>query len=309
MTVHHPAECGHHHDLVRNFQGPRPEIVVLCGSTRFAQAFAEATLAETLAGHIVLSIGCDTRDDLFADVSSSELAAIKTELDDLHLRKIDLADQVLILNQDGYLGASTRSELAYARALRKPIRWLEPVCDRTSVGILITDQQGRHLLFDRSTTHGGVAPATGHAAEHGTFTDAARAKVTDEVGLAMTSLTAVASGWRDNACHRHPAPEADGRRGGHHWEVFQAEAAGTLALRPRTNGTARWSTVDELQELTRRTAEHARGRTDDAAFAARPGIEPVWVHWLVTAGLVDVTPEDLAAIDRLVSCTPVSPAA
>ena len=45
-------------------QLPRPKCVVLCGSTRFIQAFQEATLRETLAGNIVLSIGCDTKLDI-----------------------------------------------------------------------------------------------------------------------------------------------------------------------------------------------------------------------------------------------------
>jgi hypothetical protein len=50
---------------------------------------------------------------------------LKVRLDELHKRKIDLADEVLILNVGGYLGESTRSELAYARYLGKPVRFLE----------------------------------------------------------------------------------------------------------------------------------------------------------------------------------------
>jgi multidrug resistance efflux pump len=105
----------------------RPTIVCLCGSTRFSEAFREANLRETLAGRIVLTIGCDMRSDaeLFADKSEAELAEIKARLDELHLRKIDLADEVLILNVGGYVGESTRRELEYARAQQKRIRWLE----------------------------------------------------------------------------------------------------------------------------------------------------------------------------------------
>lgn len=103
----------------------RPRIVCLCGSTRFATTFREANLQETLAGRIVLSIGCDLRSDaeLFATYSPAQREAIKHDLDELHLRKIELADEILVLNVDGYLGESTRREIAHAATLGKRIRW------------------------------------------------------------------------------------------------------------------------------------------------------------------------------------------
>lgn len=111
-----------------------PTIVCLCGSTRFSEAFHDANLRETLAGRIVLSIGCDMRSDaeIFAGKSEDELTAIKTRLDALHFCKIELANEVLILNVDGYVGESTRRELQYARELNKRIRWLEPDKAQTS---------------------------------------------------------------------------------------------------------------------------------------------------------------------------------
>ncbi len=91
--------------------GGAPTIVCLCGSTRFGAAFR-----------------CDMCSDaeLFADKSEAELAEIKERLDELHLRKIDLSDEVLILNVGGYIGQSTSRELAYARRLGKRVRFLEP---------------------------------------------------------------------------------------------------------------------------------------------------------------------------------------
>ncbi len=103
----------------------RPTIVCLCGSTRFFQEFQEASLRETLAGKIVLSIGCNLRDDKQQWADPVERDAIKVKLDELHKRKIDLCDEVLVLDVGGYIGDSTRSEVEYARALGKPIRWLE----------------------------------------------------------------------------------------------------------------------------------------------------------------------------------------
>lgn len=107
----------------------KPTIVCLCGSTRFSQAFRDANLAETLAGKIVLTIGCDMRsdDDIFGHLPQAELDQIKEQLDQLHLRKIDLADEVLILNVRGYIGQSTARELAYAKAHGKRIRYLEDI--------------------------------------------------------------------------------------------------------------------------------------------------------------------------------------
>ena len=100
----------------------RPVIVCLCGSTRFSEAFREANLRETLAGRIVLSIGCEWHGDQALGLTEDD----KKRLDELHLRKIDLADQVLILNVNGYIGQSTSRERRYAIAHDKCIRYLEP---------------------------------------------------------------------------------------------------------------------------------------------------------------------------------------
>lgn len=106
----------------------KPKIVCLCGSTRFSSAYQDANLNETLAGNIVLTIGCDMKSDnaLFANKTPSELEAIKRRLDELHLRKIDLSTEILVLNVNGYVGESTKREIAYARANGKLVRFLEP---------------------------------------------------------------------------------------------------------------------------------------------------------------------------------------
>jgi hypothetical protein len=105
-----------------------PTIVCLCGSTRFWREFQSASLRETLKGNIVLSIGAaaGTDDDHFAHLSPDEYNSVKSMLDALHKRKIDLADEVLILNVGGYIGDSTKSELNHARERGKVIRFLEP---------------------------------------------------------------------------------------------------------------------------------------------------------------------------------------
>lgn len=106
-----------------------PTVVCLCGSTRFSEAYQQANLLETLAGNIVLTIGCDMRSDahLFAHHTPAQLDEIKVRLDTLHLQKIDLADEILVLNVGGYIGTSTQNEIAYAQRTGKRVRYLEPV--------------------------------------------------------------------------------------------------------------------------------------------------------------------------------------
>lgn len=98
-----------------------PVIVCLCGSTRFSETFRAANLRETLAGKIVLSVGCDFKSDQALGLTEGD----KKRLDELHKRKIDLADEVLVLNVGGYIGDSTRSEIEYAIRHGKHIRYLE----------------------------------------------------------------------------------------------------------------------------------------------------------------------------------------
>lgn len=106
----------------------RPVIVCLCGSTRFKEAFEKAARDETLAGRVVLSVG------MFGHVEELDMAgSVKRQLDKLHLFKVELADEVLILNVGSYIGESTRNELEYAKGLGKTIRYLEPVEGRCDV--------------------------------------------------------------------------------------------------------------------------------------------------------------------------------
>lgn len=115
--------------LLAGFAGSpsnRPKIVCLCGSTRFGEAFRRARLSETLAGNIVLTIGCDTKTDkeLWRNIGAKERCGIINQLEELHRRKIEISDEVLVLNVDGYIGNSTRAEIEYAQECGKSIRYL-----------------------------------------------------------------------------------------------------------------------------------------------------------------------------------------
>ncbi|MFK7601558.1 hypothetical protein ACI3L1_05040 [Deinococcus sp. SM5_A1] len=106
----------------------RPVIVCLCGSVRFLDGFDAASVAETLAGRIVLSVGSHLRPDseIFVGRTVGEEQAALESLAELHRRKIDLAEEILVINVGGHVGDSTRSEIDYARAQGKRVRWLEP---------------------------------------------------------------------------------------------------------------------------------------------------------------------------------------
>ena len=107
----------------------RPKIICLCGSTRFYKTFQKANYEETMKGNIVLSVGFFPHS---AQQVHGENIGItpeqKIKLDELHKRKIDLADEILILNVNQYIGDSTRSEMEYALSLgNKVVSFLEPI--------------------------------------------------------------------------------------------------------------------------------------------------------------------------------------
>ena len=97
-------------------------VVTLCGSTRFRDDFLRVQKELTLQGYLVISVG------LFGHSGDSEAMdeTVKAMLDDMHKRKIDLADEIFVINVGGYIGSSTRSEIEYAAATGKAVHYLEP---------------------------------------------------------------------------------------------------------------------------------------------------------------------------------------
>lgn len=96
----------------------RPEIVCICGSARFTSEMRVVNRDLTFAGVIVVAPG--EAGELVTDEQ-------KAALDALHLRKIDLADRVLVVNPGGYVGESTSREISYARAAGKPVSFTDPI--------------------------------------------------------------------------------------------------------------------------------------------------------------------------------------
>ena len=114
------------------------KVITLCGSTRFKDAFMKAQKRLTLEGNIVISVGLfghSGDDEVWEGMSEDTMSKTKEMLDEMHKRKIDMADEIFVINVGGYIGSSTRSEIEYAKATGKPIHYLEP----TAIDALIID--------------------------------------------------------------------------------------------------------------------------------------------------------------------------
>ena len=97
------------------------KVITLCGSTRFKEQFLEVQKKLTLEGNIVISVG------LFGHAGDVEALKDETKamLDRQHLAKIDLADEIFVINMGNYIGDSTRNEIEYAKSKGKRVRFLE----------------------------------------------------------------------------------------------------------------------------------------------------------------------------------------
>lgn len=98
-------------------------VATLCGSTKFKDDFVRIQEELTLKGYIVISVGIFGHADKKYETVLTE--KVKIMLDDMHKRKIDMADEVFIINKGGYIGSSTKSEIEYAKDTGKPVVYME----------------------------------------------------------------------------------------------------------------------------------------------------------------------------------------
>lgn len=106
------------------------KVITLCGSTRFKNEFIEVQKRLTLEGNIVISVGLfghSGDNEVWENMDEGTLTRTKEMLDDMHKRKIDMADEIFVINVGGYIGSSTQSEIEYAKENGKPVRYLESV--------------------------------------------------------------------------------------------------------------------------------------------------------------------------------------
>ena len=97
------------------------KVITLCGSTKFKDDFIREQKRLSLEGNIIISVG------LFGHSGDNEVWDNDTKemLDDMHKRKIDMADEIFVINKGGYIGSSTKSEIEYAKATGKIVNYLE----------------------------------------------------------------------------------------------------------------------------------------------------------------------------------------
>ena len=109
--------------MVKNYK-----VITLCGSTRFKDEFLRVQKELTLKGNIVISVGLfgySGDSEVWENMDEGTLTKTKEMLDDMHKRKIDMADEIFVINVCGYIGDSTKSEIEYAKAHGKKVKYLE----------------------------------------------------------------------------------------------------------------------------------------------------------------------------------------
>lgn len=104
--------------------GDAAKVITLCGSTKFEAEFAEVNQRLTMEGSVVFSLGMFSLPDLPGDDWTADSSNLKGRLGSVHFQKIRMADEVYVVDPGGYLGESTRREIAYAESLGKPVRYL-----------------------------------------------------------------------------------------------------------------------------------------------------------------------------------------
>ena len=106
------------------------KVITLCGSTKFKDDFMREQKRLTLEGNIVISVGLfghSGDSEVWENMDEGTLTKTKEMLDDMHKRKIDMADEIFVINKDGYIGTSTRSEIEYAISTNKIVNFMEEI--------------------------------------------------------------------------------------------------------------------------------------------------------------------------------------
>ena len=109
--------------MIKNYK-----VITLCGSTRFKDEFLKVQKDLTLKGNIVISVGLfghSGDSEVWENMDEGTLTKTKELLDDMHKRKIDMSDENFVINVNGYIGESTKSEIEYAKSLGKKVNYLE----------------------------------------------------------------------------------------------------------------------------------------------------------------------------------------
>ena len=97
------------------------KVITLCGSTRFKNTFLEVERLLSYKEYIVISVGIYQHTDI--EDRNRMTPTIKEMQDDMHKCKIDMSDEIYVIDVDGYIGDSTRSQIEYAKACGKKVHY------------------------------------------------------------------------------------------------------------------------------------------------------------------------------------------
>lgn len=146
-----------------------------------------------------------------------------------------------------------------------------PECDNKSVGVIVRKEDKILLIERKKFPHGFACPA-GHVDDHGSFEDAARDELREEVGLTIVGLKLLTETRKENKCRRE---------GGdwHYWKVYEAQTSGDLERSESETKQADWFDMNNIRKLAEKTNAYLKGKVAQEDWDRSPGIEPVWLDF------------------------------
>lgn len=153
----------------------------------------------------------------------------------------------------------------------------DKICDHTSVGMLVWDND-RLLLIERRKFPFGFAPPAGHVDIDTDFETAAKRELKEEVGLDATNLKLIWEGRKENTCRR---------QGGswHYWKIYKVKATGNLNRSLDETKQAKWYSKEEITDLLKKTENYKNGQISEEEWQKSPGIETVWADFFKNTSL------------------------
>ena len=158
------------------------------------------------------------------------------------------------------------------------------ICDNKSVGVIVTDIDGKYALLKRANFPIRIAPVAGHLDDHGTPVQAASDEAEEELGLVIEP-----AGLKPTKISKRHVANPCSRIGGdhHEWSVFEADQfLGDITPSPEETQGAQWYTKKQLQKLADRTKAYKAGEIPQEEWEADPGLEEVWLDFMLELGHV-----------------------
>lgn len=145
------------------------------------------------------------------------------------------------------------------------------VCDHKSVGIIVK-RENKILFIERKKPPYGFAPPAGHVDNKGSFENAAKEELKEEVGLTTTDLIPLIEGRKNNPCRRKNGSW-------HYWKIYKAKTKGKVERSESETKQVKWLKLKEIKSLAKKTNQYLKGKIDQEEWEQNPGLEPVWLEW------------------------------